>query len=255
MGVAVDHRPEKHRAQGALLQTPGEYELVTTPQAFEAWLEQLRHAELIAFDTETTSIDAMRAEIVGISFAVEAGKACYIPLGHDYPGVPRQLNRDAVLATLKPIFENAGIAKLGQHAKYDINILSHYGIAVQGLRHDSMLESYIWNATATRHDMDSLARKYLGYETIKYADVAGKGAKQIGFSQVDLDTACRYAAEDADITLRLHQALWPKLESIPALRKVYEEIEIPLVPVLAAMERRGVLIDGDELRRQSQQLG
>ncbi len=237
------------------LSAPGEYELVTTQPAFDAWLEKLRSTELIAFDTETTSIDAMRADIVGISFAVEAGKACYIPLGHDYPGVPKQLDRDAVLRMLKPMFEDPTRPKLGQHAKYDINILSNYGIVVQGLKHDSMLESYVWNATATRHDMDSLAKKYLGYETIKYEQVAGKGARQISFSQVDLGTACRYAAEDADITLRLHLALWPKLESVPALRKVYEDIEIPLVPVLAGMEQRGVLIDGDELRRQSQHLG
>ncbi|SHM41086.1 DNA polymerase I [Rhodanobacter sp. OK091] len=233
----------------------GEYELVATQPQFDAWLEKLQQAELIAFDTETTSIDAMRADIVGISLAVEAGKACYIPLGHDYPGAPPQLDRDAVLHALKPIFEDPTRPKLGQHAKYDINILSNYGIVVQGLKHDSMLESYVWNATATRHDMDSLAKKYLGYETVKYEQVAGKGAKQISFSQVDLDTACRYAAEDADITLRLHLALWPKLEGVPALRKVYEDIEIPLVPVLAGMEQRGVLIDGDELRRQSQQLG
>jgi len=239
----------------AALSAAGEYELVTTQAQLDAWLEKLRHAELIAFDTETTSIDAMRADIVGISFAVEAGKACYIPLGHDYPGAPKQLDRDAVLAALKPVFENRSRPKLGQHAKYDINILSNYGIVVQGLKHDSMLESYVWNATATRHDMDSLAKKYLGYDTVKYEQVAGKGARQISFSQVDLDTACRYAAEDSDITLRLHLALWPKLESVPALRKVYEDIEIPLVPVLAAMEQRGVLIDGDELRRQSQQLG
>ncbi|HEV7123802.1 MAG TPA: DNA polymerase I [Rhodanobacter sp.] len=237
------------------LSTAGEYELVTTQPAFEAWLEKLRTAELIAFDTETTSIDAMRADIVGLSLAVEPGKACYIPLGHDYPGAPQQLDRDAVLGALKPIFEDPSRPKLGQHAKYDINILSHYGIALQGLQHDSMLESYVWNATGTRHDMDSLAKKYLGYETVKYTEVAGKGAKQISFSQVDLDTACRYAAEDADITLRLHHALWPKLEGAPALRGVYQDIEIPLVPVLAEMERRGVLVDGDELRRQSQQLG
>ena len=251
---------QEHRAQGVLLpdaalSAPGEYELVTTQPQLDAWLEKLGHAKLIAFDTETTSIDAMRADIVGLSLSIEPGRACYIPLGHDYPGVPKQLDRDAVLAALKPVFEDARKPKLGQHAKYDINILSHYGIDVQGLKHDSMLESYVWNATATRHDMDSLARLYLGYETIKYEQVAGKGAKQISFSQVDLDTACRYAAEDADITLRLHHALWPKLESVPTLRKVYEDIEIPLVPVLAAMERRGVLIDGDELRRQSQQLG
>jgi len=242
-------------APAAVLSAPGEYELITTQPAFDAWLEKLRHAELIAFDTETTSIDAMRADIVGLSLAVEPGKACYIPLGHDYPGAPTQLDRDAVLAALKPIFEDPTRPKLGQHAKYDINILSNYGIVVQGLKHDSMLESYVWNATATRHDMDSLAKKYLGYDTVKYEQVAGKGAKQISFSQVDLDTACRYAAEDADVTLRLHHALWPKLESVPALRRVYEDIEIPLVPVLAAMEQRGVLIDGDELRRQSQQLG
>ena len=239
----------------AALSAPGDYELVTTQEAFDAWVEKLAHAQLIAFDTETTSIDAMLADIVGVSLAAEPGKACYIPLAHDYPGAPQQLDRDAVLAALKPIFEDPARPKLGQHAKYDINVLSHYGIAVQGMRHDSMLESYIWNATATRHDMDSLAKKYLGVDTIKYAEVAGKGAKQIGFSQVDLDTACRYAAEDADVTLRLHHALWPKLQSVPALQAVYEDIEIPLVPVLAAMERRGVLIDGDVLRLQSQQLG
>jgi len=248
--------PDSNRAvPDAALSAPGSYELVTTQPQLDAWLEKLRDAELIAFDTETTSIDAMRADIVGLSLYIEPGHACYIPLGHDYPGAPKQLDRDAVLAALKPVFEDADKPKLGQHAKYDINILSHYGIAVQGLKHDSMLESYVWNATATRHDMDSLAKLYLGYETIKYEQVAGKGAKQISFSQVDLDTACRYAAEDADVTLRLHHALWPKLESVPSLRKVYEDIEIPLVPVLAAMERRGVLIDGDELRRQSQQLG
>ncbi len=242
-------------AQPADLAAPGEYELVTTQAQLDAWLEKLHTAPLIAFDTETTSIDPMQADIVGLSLAVEAGKACYIPLAHDYPGAPAQLPRDAVLAALKPVFEDASRPKLGQHAKYDINILSHYGIAVAGVRHDTMLESYVWNATATRHDMDSLAKKYLGYDTVKYEDVAGKGAKQISFSQVDLDTACRYAAEDADVTLRLHHALWPKLESVPSLRKVYQDIEIPLVPVLAGMEQRGVLIDVDELRKQSQQLG
>ncbi|MGN6738755.1 DNA polymerase I [Dyella sp.] len=233
----------------------GEYELITTPARLDAWLAKLEQAELIAFDTETTSLDAMQAEIVGASFAVETGHACYIPLAHDYPGAPAQLDRAATLAALKPILENPARPKLGQHAKYDMNVLSQYGITVQGLKHDSMLESYVWNATATRHDMDSLAKKYLGYETIKYEQVAGKGAKQISFSQVDLETARDYAAEDADVTLRLHRALWPKLESEPALRKVYEEIEIPLVPVLAKMEQRGVLIDANVLRLQSQQLG
>jgi DNA polymerase I len=242
-------------AQNTEFSEPGSYELVITPEAFDRWLASLKDAPLIAFDTETTGLDPMLADIVGLSLSIEPGKACYVPLSHDYPGAPVQLDRDTVLAALKPIFEDASRPKLGQHAKYDMNILSRYGIVVQGLKHDSMLESYVWNATATRHDMDSLAQKYLGYETIKYEQVAGKGAKQISFSQVDLDSANRYAAEDADITLRLHHALWPRLESVPALRKVYEDIEIPLVPVLAEMEQRGVLIDVNQLRLQSQQLG
>jgi len=241
--------------QDTTFSEPGSYELVTTQAAFDRWLASLKDAPLIAFDTETTGLDAMLADIVGLSLSIEPGKACYVPLAHDYPGAPAQLARDTVLAALKPIFEDASRPKLGQHAKYDMNILSRYGIVVQGLKHDSMLESYVWNATATRHDMDSLAKKYLGYDTVKYEEVAGKGAKQISFSQVDLDTACRYAAEDANITLRLHHALWPKLESAPSLRKVYEDIEIPLVPVLAEMEQRGVLIDVNQLRLQSQQLG
>jgi len=233
----------------------GEYEMVVTEDRLAAWLEKLETAPLIAFDTETTSIDAMQADIVGISLAVEAGKAAYIPLAHDYPGAPAQLPKEHVLGALKPILEDPTRPKVGQHGKYDINVLSHYGIALRGLAHDTMLESYVFNATATRHDMDSLASRYLGYTTIKYEQVAGKGAKQIPFSQVDCDTACRYAAEDADITLRLHEALWPKLEAEPSLRNVYADIEIPLVPVLAKMERTGVLIDANVLRLQSQQLG
>ncbi|MEW5836414.1 MAG: DNA polymerase I [Pseudomonadota bacterium] len=252
---AATAAPASHEAPSADLSAKGDYELVTTQAQLDAWLAKLEQAELIAFDTETTSLDAMQAEIVGASFAVQTGHACYIPLAHDYPGAPAQLDRAATLAALKPILENPQRPKLGQHAKYDMNVLSQYGIVVQGLKHDTMLESFVWNATATRHDMDSLASRYLGYETIKYEQVAGKGAKQISFSQVDLETARDYAAEDADITLRLHHALWPKLEGEPALRKVYEEIEMPLVPVLARMEQRGVLIDVDELRRQSQQLG
>ena len=233
----------------------GNYELVITQAQFDAWMERIQDAPLIAFDTETTSLDPMRAEIVGLSLSVQPGHACYIPLTHDYPGAPQQLSRDKVLAAIKPIMEDTRRPKVGQHAKYDMNILSLYGITVQGLKHDTMLESYVWNATATRHDMDSLATKYLSYQTVKYEEVAGKGAKQISFSQVDLETACRYAAEDADVTLRLHHALWPLLESEPKLLKVYEDIEIPLVPVLAGMEQRGVLIDVNELRMQSQQLG
>ncbi len=233
---------------------PVEYDLVTTREQLDSWLAKLHTAELIAFDTETTSLDPMRAELVGLSFAVEAGRACYIPIGHDCTGVPQQLDLGELLAALKPLLEDPQRPKLGQHAKYDCNVLSHYGIEVRGIAFDTMLESYVLNATASRHDMDTLARRWLAYDTIHYEDVCGKGARQIPFSQVDLDTACRYAAEDADITLRLHQALWPQLEAEPGLRKVFTDIEMPLVPVLARMEQRGVLIDAEELRRQSAEL-
>ncbi len=188
------------------------YELVLTRERFDTWLEKLRAAELICIDTETTSLDPMRAEIVGVSFAVEPGHAAYVPLAHDYPGAPTQLRRDDVLAALKPLLEDAQKPKLGQHAKYDMNVLSNYGIDVARVRFDSMLESYVWNSSGSRHDMDTLAKKYLGVDTIHYEDVAGKGAKQIPFAQVDVQRAAEYSAEDADITLRLHQALWPKLE-------------------------------------------
>ncbi|WHZ20337.1 MAG: DNA polymerase I [Rhodanobacteraceae bacterium] len=232
-----------------------QYELITTQKQLDAWLAKLRDADLIAFDTETTSLDPMQAQLVGISLSVEPGKACYIPLGHDYPGAPKQLGLDAVLAALKPVLEDAKRPKLGQHAKYDCNVLSNYGIEVRGVAFDTMLESYVLNATANRHDMDTLAKRWLGYDTLHYEDVAGKGAKQIPFSQVDLDTACRYSAEDADITLRLHRALWPRLEAEPTLRKVFTDIEMPLVPVLAHMEQRGVLIDIAALKKQSSELG
>ncbi len=232
---------------------PGEYDLVTTPAQLDAWLDKLRAAPLIAFDTETTSLDPMLADIVGLSFAVEPGRACYIPVGHDYPGAPAQLPRDTVLAALRPILEDPARPKLGQHAKYDINVLSSAGIEVRGVEHDTMLESYVLHST-WRHDMDTQAKRVLGVDTIHYEDVAGKGAKQISFSQVDVDTACRYAAEDADITLRLHLAQWPKFDGEPKLRSVYEAIEMPLVPVLARMEQRGVLIDGVALKKQSHEL-
>src|SRR5690348_7142241 len=235
--------------------TPGEYELVTTRAQLDAWLEKLRSAELIAFDTETTSLDAMNAHLVGLSFAVEANRACYIPVGHDYPGAPAQLPREEVLAALKPIMEDSNRPKLGQNAKYDLNVLSSCGVTVRGLAFDSMLESYVLNATAGRHDMDTLAKRHLDYDTVKYSDITGKGSKQISFSQVDLDTACRYAAEDADITLRLHQALWPRVQAQPHTKKLFEEIELPLVEVLARMEQRGVLVDAATLRRQSDELG
>jgi DNA polymerase I len=232
----------------------GEYELVLTQPQFEAWLQRLRDADLMAFDTETTSLDPMRAEIVGVSFATETGKGAYVPLTHDYPGAPEQLNRDAVLAALKPILEDPKKDKMGQHLKYDMNVLSTYGIHVRGVRHDSMLESYVWNSSGNRHDLDTLAKKYIGYDTIAYQDVVGKGAKQISFSQIDVQRAADYAAEDADVTLRLHQVLWPKLNSEPKLLSVFEQIEMPLVPVLARMEQIGVLVDVEKLKTQSVEL-
>ena len=232
----------------------GRYELVTTQQQLERWIERLRAADLVAFDTETSSLDPLQADIVGISFAVAPREAAYVPLAHDFPGAPAQLDRVAVLAALKPVLEDPAKPKLGQNAKYDVNVLATHGVAVRGVAHDTMLESYVLNSTASRHDMDTLAKRHLGYETIPYEQVAGKGAKQIPFSQVDLDTACRYAAEDADVTLRLHRALWPQLEAEPRLRGVYADIEIPLVPVLARMEQRGVLIDTAALKRQSHEL-
>jgi len=231
-----------------------QYHTVLTEADFKAWLAKLEQAELFAFDTETTSLDYMKAEVVGVSFAVLTGEAAYVPLVHDYPGAPEQLNRAWVLEQLRPLLEDANKPKLGQHLKYDANVLLNHGIALQGIAHDTMLESYVFNSTATRHDMDSLAELYLNEKTVHYEDVAGKGAKQIAFSQVDIETASNYAAEDADITLRLHQHLWPQLQAIPSLAKLYSEIEIPLVPVLSRMERTGVLVDVFMLAGQSGEL-
>lgn len=236
------------------LSAPGEYETVLTAEQLQAWVERLQQADLISFDTETDALDAMRARLVGISLAVEPGRAAYIPVGHDYPGAPAQLPMQQVLDALRPALQDPAKKKLGQHGKYDLHVLRRHGVAVQGYHDDTMLESFVLNSTATRHDMDSLALRYLGYSTIKFEDVAGKGAKQIPFSQVGIDEASRYAAEDADITLRLHHALQPKLLAEPALDSVYRNIEMPLVPVLASIEANGVRIDTDELRRQSQDL-
>ncbi|AAU91347.1 DNA polymerase I [Methylococcus capsulatus str. Bath] len=230
------------------------YQAVMDPAAFDRWLEKLEAAELFAFDTETSSLDYMRAEVIGLSFAVEPGAAAYVPLAHDYPGAPPQLDRAMVLERLRPLLEDPGKAKLGQHLKYDANVLLNHGIMLRGIRHDTMLESYVLNSTATRHDMDSLAERYLDRKTLHYEDVAGKGAKQIPFARVSVEDACRYAAEDADVTLCLHRALWPRLESIPSLRAVYETIEIPLVPVLSRIERAGVLVDVYKLAEQSREL-
>ncbi|MCF6252871.1 MAG: DNA polymerase I [Methylococcaceae bacterium] len=231
-----------------------EYETIVTQEHFDRWLKQLNQAELFAFDTETTSLNYTNAEIVGISFAIEAGKAAYVPLAHDYPDVPEQLDRDNILNSLKPLLENPEKHKLGQNLKYDANVLANYAIEIQGIQHDTMLESYVFNSTATKHNMNDLAKKYLGLETIHYEDVAGKGVKQISFAEVPLELASPYAAEDADITLRLHQALAEKLKQHSALQHLYQEIEIPLIPVLSRIERNGVLIDTAMLTQQSLEL-
>jgi len=232
-----------------------DYQLVTDQAGFDAWLEQLKAAELFAFDTETTSLNYMEARVVGVSFAVEPGTAAYVPLAHDYPGAPEQLDRDAALAQLKPLLEDPARAKVGQNLKYDASVLANHDIALAGIAFDTMLESYVLDSTATRHDMDSLALKYLGQKTIHFEDVAGKGAKQLTFNQVKVEDAGPYAAEDADITLRLHRTLWPKLSEEGELDRVFREIEMPLVPVLSRIERQGALLDISLLHRQSEALG
>jgi DNA polymerase I len=229
------------------------YETVLTDKAFEEWMSRIESANLVAIDTETTSLNYMQAEIVGISLSVETGSAAYIPVAHRYPGVPDQLNRDQVLARMKPWLESQA-RKVGHHLKYDAHVLKNYGIELNGIAFDSMLESFVLDSTATRHDMDSVAAKYLGIKTTKYEEVAGKGAKQLCFDEVAIDVASNYAAEDADITLQLHETLWPKLEETPSLKALYLEIEQPLVAVLEKMEYLGVLVDAQLLKQQSQEL-
>jgi DNA polymerase I len=232
-----------------------DYDIVTDQVALDAWLQRLEEAELFAFDTETTSLDYMQAQIVGVSFAVEAGEAAYVPLAHDYLGAPAQLDRESVLQQLKPLLEDEQQAKVGQNLKYDASVLANHGITLRGIRFDTMLESYVLDSTATRHDMDSLALKYLGQKTIHFEEIAGKGAKQLRFNQIKLEEAGPYAAEDADVTLRLHQALWPRLEHEGGLGAVFSDIEMPLVPVLSGIERQGALISRELLTEHSAQLG
>ena len=246
--VTEDAPAEPRAAPGRL-----DYETLFTEDALRDWLARIEAAELVAVDTETTSLDYRRAEIVGISLATEPGKAAYIPLAHRYPGAPEQLDRARALALLTPWLEGPA-PKVGHHLKYDAHVLLNHGIRLNGIAFDSMLESFVLNSTATRHDMDSVASKYLQVETTKYEDVAGKGARQIGFDQVDIETAARYAAEDADIALRIHRTLWPKLQAIPELERLYTELEQPLVGVLQKMEYAGVRVDAAMLRRQSQEL-
>ncbi len=230
------------------------YTVITDQAELDRWMKRLEKAPLFAFDTETTSLSYMKAEIVGVSFAIEAGEAAYVPLGHDYMGAPEQLDRDEVLEQLKPLLENPERPKLGQNLKYDKNVLANHDICLRGIAEDTMLESYVLNSVSSRHDMDSLALQHLGEQTITFESIAGKGAKQLTFNQIDLAQAGPYAAEDADITLRLHQVLRPKLAETGRLKAVYEEIDLPLVPVLSRMEQRGALINASTLRRHSQEL-
>jgi DNA polymerase-1 len=254
---------EKLAEPEPVVEVATQYETVLDQARFEAWLAKLEAADLIAFDTETTGLDAQRAALVGLSFAVTPHEACYIPLTHSYLGAPRQLDRDSVLRALQPLLEDPHKAKVGQHAKYDINILANCaiggdpaeGIQVRGVKFDTMLESYVLDSTATRHDMDSLALKYLQHTNVSFEDIAGRGAKQLTFDQINLDVAGPYAAEDADITLRLHQLFQGKLGAVDALGSVLDEIEMPLVPVLAKIERQGALVDAALLGVQSIALG
>ncbi|QLG90498.1 DNA polymerase I [Pseudomonas yamanorum] len=249
----------------AVASVPAEpvYETILDQARFDVWLKKLNEAKLFAFDTETTGIDAQQAQLVGVSFAVQANEAAYIPLTHSYIGVPEQLDRDTVLLALKPLLEDPQKLKVGQHAKFDMNILANCaiggdpacGITVRGIAFDTMLESYVLNSTATRHDMDSLAKMYLDHDTVSFQGIAGKGAKQLTFDQIPLEQAGPYAAEDADVTLRLHQALYEQLTALPSLASVLTDIEMPLVPVLARIERQGALVDAELLGVQSIELG
>jgi DNA polymerase-1 len=231
-----------------------EYDVVVDESSLDSWLERLADSGEFAFDTETTDLDPMRARIVGLSFALKAGEAAYVPLQHDYPGAPEQLDREQALERMRPLLEDPATGKIGQNLKYDMQVLANHGIAMQGIVHDTMLQSYVLDSTASRHDMDTLALKHLGHKTIHYEDIAGKGKNQLHFNEIDIETAAPYAAEDADITLQLHEKLWPALAAIEPLSRIYREIEMPLIPVLANMERNGVLIDADMLARQSAEL-
>ena len=252
--VVIDLPPPADPIAAALAGVPRRYETILDWDTLTRWIEALEAAELFAFDTETTSLDYMSTEIVGVSFCIEPGHAAYVPLAHDYAGAPAQLERSRVLEALRPLLEDPSHSKLGQHLKFDMHVLENYGIHLRGHSFDTMLESYVLNSTGTRHDMDSMAERFFGLRTIHFEDVAGKGAKQIGFNQVSIERAAEYSAEDADVTLRLHRLLWPQLEQFPALARVYLEIEQPLVPVLQRMERHGVLIDRAMLQAQSGEL-
>ena len=233
---------------------PTKYSTILSKAEFELWLARLQTSDLFAFDTETTSLNYMKAEVVGVSFSVNSGEAAYVPFAHTYPDAPKQLDRDWALKKLKPLLEDSNRAKVGQNLKYDASVLANHGIVLEGIKYDTMLESYILDSTGTRHDMDSLALKYLGHKTTHFEDIAGKGVKQLTFDQIPLEVAGPYAAEDADITMRLHEVFWPKIEKEQKLVSLFNEIELPLVPVLSRIERKGALLDIDLLAEQSQDL-
>ncbi len=231
-----------------------QYETILEQKQLDAWIAKLKKAELIAFDTETTGLNYMQADLVGVSFSCKAGEAAYLPFTHDYEGAPEQLDRASCLEQLKPILEDPKIAKVGQHIKYDLNILARFDVSINNVAYDTMLESYVFNSVAGRHDMDNLADRFLGVKTVHFEEIAGKGAKQLTFNQVDLEQAGHYAAEDADITFRLHDAIWSQLKTEETLSKVLTDIEVPLIPVLAEIEQNGVLIDEKKLNKQSESL-
>nr|WP_320136329.1 DNA polymerase I [uncultured Amphritea sp.] len=250
--AADDARAVENQAQ-----LPDEivYETILDQESFDRWFKVLESAELFAFDTETDSLNYMEANLIGLSFSVEPGKAAYLPVAHDYMGAPAQLDRNAVLQQLKPLLESETHKKVGQHIKYDMNVLARYDIELKGVAFDTMLESYVLNSTASRHNMDALADFYLGVKTVKFEEIAGKGKKQLTFNQIEMEQASPYAAEDADITLRLHQQLSAKLAQIPTLEKVFADIELPLIPVLARMEQQGAMVDAAQLAIQSREHG
>ncbi|WP_419209167.1 DNA polymerase I [Photobacterium leiognathi subsp. mandapamensis] len=245
--------PAEKKAVAPTIDRSG-YEIILDEAAFNVWLEQLKAAKAFAFDTETDGLDYMTANVVGVSFAIEEGKAAYVPVAHDYLDAPAQLDRDWVLAQLKPLLEDPNQAKIGQNLKFDASIVARYGIEMQGIVFDTMLESYVFNSVVGRHDMDSLALRYLEHKNISFEEIAGKGKKQLTFNQIDLAQAGPYAAEDADITLRLHNALYPKVKADEKLKHVFETIEMPLVPVLSRMERTGVYVDSMLLGAQSTEI-
>ena len=253
VGQSADGASATKKTNVDVKEIKAKYETIFSEKELDKWLKKLSKASCFSFDLETTSLNYMQAEIVGLSFSVKEGEAAYVPVAHDYLDAPTQLDRKTVLEKIKPLLEDEKVCKLGQNLKYDMNVLGNYGIHMQGIQHDTMLASYVLDSTL-RHNMDDMAVRYLSYSTTHYEDVAGKGAKQITFNQIEIDVAAPYAAEDADITLRLHNIFWPQLEETKSLQNVYKDMELPLLPVLSRMERNGVLLDVEMLEKQSNQI-